>query len=138
VADPSWGDPPKVETYAEVRLGKGRVVVYKDDPPDPEAVAKDLQDLLEPEVMGLSLFNVPSAISYVSTGESGKRVLVQLLNYADQPGDRVTIRFNGSFQKARLYTPEGPPVDLPLRPAAKGRIEFMIAKPARWAAVLLE
>ena len=100
VAGPSWGDPPKDDPYAEVPLGKGRVAVYKEDPPNPEAVAKDMLDLLEPEVMGLSVFNVPSAITYASTSDG--RVLVQLLNYAGRPIDRVTIRFNGTFKTARF------------------------------------
>lgn len=135
VAGPSWGDPPKDDPYAEVRLGKGRVAVYKEDPPNPESVAKDMLDLLEPEVMGLSVFNVPSAITYASTG--GKSVLVQLLNYAGRPIDRVTVRFNGSFKTARLYTPENVPIDLSARATGNGRTEVLIPKLAAWGAVLL-
>jgi hypothetical protein len=136
VAGPSWGDPPKDDPYAEVRLGKGRVAVYKEDPPNPESVAKDMLDLLEPEVMGLSVFNVPSAITYATT--SGKRVLVQLLNYAGRPIDRVTIRFNGNFKTARFYTPENPALDLSVRATGNGRTEFLIPKLTAWGAVLLE
>jgi len=138
VAGPSWGDAPKDESSAEVRLGKGRVAIYKDDPPNPESIAKDLPDLLEPEAIGLSVFNVPSAITYVSTSDSGKRVLIQLLDYADRPSDRITIRFNGSFRRSRLYTPEDGPVDLAAQPAANGRTELFIAKPITWGAVVLE
>jgi hypothetical protein len=136
VAGPSWGDPPKDDPYAEVHLGKGRVAVYKEDPPNPESVAKDMLDLLEPEVVGLSVFNVPSAITYAST--SHKCVLVQLLNYAGRPTDRVTIRFNGSFKTARLYTPENPPLDLSVRATGNGRTELLIPKLTAWGAVLLE
>ena len=136
VAGPSWGDPPKDDPYAEVRLGKGRVAVYKEDPPNPESVAKDMLDLLEPEVMGLSVFNVPSAITYAST--SDKSVLVQLLNYAGRPIDRVTVRFNGSFKTARLYTPENAPIDLSVRATGNGRTELLIPKLAAWGAVLLK
>lgn len=138
IAGPSWGGAPKDEPYAEVHLGKGRVAVYKDDPPDPESVAKDLADLMDPEVIGFSVFNVPSAITHVSAGGSGRRVLVQILNYADYPAGRVTVRVNGSFKSARLYTPENAPAELALEPAANNRTELLIAKPARWAAVLLE
>ncbi len=138
VAGPSWGNAPKDDPYAEVPLGQGRVVVYKDEPPDPEAVAKDLQDLLEPEVMGLSVFNVPSAISYASTADGGQRVLIQLLNYAGRPVERVTIRFNGIFKQARLYTPESAPLDLVARETQNGRTEVLIPKVAAWGAVLLE
>jgi len=136
VAGPSWGNAPKDDSYAEVPLGKGRVVVYKDEPPDPESVAKDLQDLLDPEVIGLSTFNVPSAITYVST--SGNRVLIQLLNYAGRPVERVTLRFNGIFKQARLYTPENAPVDLVASEAQNGRTEVLIPNLAAWGAVLLE
>jgi hypothetical protein len=136
VAGPSWGDPPKDDAYAEVPLGKGRVAVYKEDPPNPESVAKDMLDLLDPEVMGLSVFNVPSAITYATT--SGRRVLVQLLNYAGRPIDRVTIRFNGNFRTARLYTPENPPLALSVRATGNGRTELLIPKLAAWGAVLLE
>ena len=136
VAGPWWGDAPKDDAYAELPLGKGRVAVYKEDPPNPETVARDLVDLLEPEVMGLSVFNVPTAISYAST--RGKRVLVQLLNYAGKPIERVTLRFNGNFKVARLYTPEGGSADLAPRPAANGRTEVLIPKLAAWGAVLLE
>ena len=136
IAGPSWGDPPKDDPYVEVRLGKGRVAVYKEDPPNPESVAKDMLELLDPEVMGLSVFNVPSAITYATT--SGRRVLVQLLNYAGRPIDRVTVRFNGSFKTARLYTPENPPFDLSARATGNGRTEILIPRLAAWGALLLE
>jgi hypothetical protein len=136
VAGPSWGDPPKDDPYSELPLGKGRVAVYKEDPPNPESVAKDMLDLLDPEVMGLSVFNVPSAITYATA--SGGRVLVQLLNYAGRPIDRVTIRFNGSFKTARLYTPENPPLDLSVRATGNGRTELLIPKLTAWGTVLLE
>jgi len=140
VAGPSWGDPPKDQPYAEVPLGKGRVAVYKDDPPDPESVARDMLDLLESEVMGLNPFNVPSVLTYASTSDSGKRALVQLLNYATSPfNSRITIRINGSFKRARLYTPENEPADLAARAIANGRrTEFVVPKLAVWGAVLLE
>lgn len=136
VTGPSWGDAPKDDPYAEVRLGKGRVAIYQDDPPNPEAVAKDLLDLLDPEVMGLSVFNVPSSITYAAT--SGGRALVQLLNYAGRPVERVTVRFNGHFKTARLYTPENPPLDLSVLPTGNGRTELLIPEFTAWGAVLLE
>ncbi len=139
VAGPSWGGAPEQDNYADIPLGKGRAVVYKDQPPDPEMVAKDMLDLLEPDVMGLTAFNVPSLLTYVSTALSGKRALIQLLNYATTPfNSRVTLRFNGIFKTARLFTPEGPPLDLEARTIPKGRTEISIPKLAVWGAVLLE
>ncbi len=138
VTGPQWGNAPKDDPYAEVPLDKGRVVVYKDEPPDPESVAKDLHDLLEPEVLGLSVFNVPSSITYASTTDRGRRVLIQVLNYAGRPVERVTIRFNGIFKQARLYTPESAPLDLAARETQNGRTEVLIPRIAAWGAVLLE
>jgi hypothetical protein len=138
VAGASWGDAPKGEPYNEVPLGKGRVVVYPDQPPDPETVARDLKDLLEPEQIGFSVFNIPSGITYVSASSSGKPTLIQFLNYADRPNGRVTVRLNGSFKTSRLYTPEGGPVTLAVRPAGHDRVEIFIADPIRWGGLVLE
>jgi hypothetical protein len=111
-------------------------VVYKDNPPEPEAVSKDLVELLEPDVLGLSVFNVPSVISYVSTRE--KQALIQVLNYATLPSNRVTIRFNGNFNAARFYTPECAPINLPVHATGNNRTELLIPQLATWGAVLLE
>jgi len=139
VIGPSWGNPPKDSIYEIVALGLGRVAVYKDDPPDPESAARDMLDLLEPEVMGLTAFNVPSVLTYVSTSDSGKRALIQLLNYATSPFDaRITLRFNGNYKTARLYTPENAPLDLATRATGTGRTEVAIPRIAVWGAVLLE
>jgi hypothetical protein len=139
MAGPSWGDAPEEHAYSDTSLGKGRVVVYKDNPPDPELVARDMLDLLEPEIIGLTAFNVPSVLIYASTRDSGKRALLQLLNYATSPfNSKITLRFNGNYQTARLYTPENAPLDLGARALANGRTEVTIPKLAVWGAVLLE
>ncbi len=139
VAGPSWGDPPKDNVYAEVSLGKGRVVVYKDDPPDPEIVARDMLDLLEPEVMGLTAFNVPSVLTYASVSDSGKSALIQLLNYATTPfNSKITLRFNGSFKTAHLFTPEKAPLELEVRVMNDSRTEVTVPGLEIWGALLLE
>ena len=139
VAGPAWGDAPENNDYVEIPVGKGRVVVYKEKPPDPEMVARDLLDLLEPEVMGLTAFNVPSVLTYVSVDGSGRRALIQLLNYATTPFDsKITLRLNGTFKSAHLYTPESAPVDLGVRVMSGGRTEITVPKLAIWGAVLLE
>jgi hypothetical protein len=139
VAGPSWGNPLKDESYTEMQSGKGRVVVYRDDPPDPEAVAKDMLDLLEPEVVGLSVFNVPSVITYASTGDSGRRVLLQLLNYATRPYEsRMTFRLNGKFTRVRFHAPNQEPIDVAIRTTTNGRTEVTIPALAVWGAILFE
>jgi len=136
IAGPSWGDAPKNEPYAEIALSKGRLVVYKDDPPDPDAVARDLKDLLSPEQIGITVFNTPSVLTYASTGESGKCLLVQLLNYSSYPVEAVTVRVNGNFTSARWYVPDATPVDLSVKKAG-GRTEVYIPKLAVWGGVVL-
>jgi hypothetical protein len=137
VIGPSWGNPPTDAPYGEVPLGKGRVAVYKDDPPDPESVARDMLELLSPEEIGVSAFNVPSVLTYASTGDSGVRVLVQLLNYSRFPAEAITLRVNGTFRRARLYMPETPPADLVIRTAGN-RTEVTVKELPLWGGVLFE
>jgi hypothetical protein len=135
IVGPSWGGAPKTEPFAEIPAGKGRVVVYKD--PDPEAVARDLKELLSDDDLGVVPFNVPSVITFASGGGPGQPLLVQLLNYFDHPVEAITLRVTGKFRSARLETPEGPAVDLPLRDA-EGRTEVTIPKLLLWGAVSME
>jgi hypothetical protein len=139
IAGAWWGNAPSDADYASAAAGKGQIVTYKDDPPDPETVARDMLDLLEPEMTGLAAFNVPSVLTYVSTGDSGKRALVQLLNYATTPfKSKITIRLKGVFQRARLHTPENAPADLTVRPMPNDWTEFSVPMLAVWGAVFLD
>jgi hypothetical protein len=135
IAGPSWGAAPKTEPFAEVPAGKGRVLVYKD--PDPEAVARDLRELLSDDDLGVVPFNVPSVITFASGGGPGQPLLVQLLNYFDHPVEAVTLRVAGKFRAARLETPEGAAVDLPLQ-VAKERTEVTIPKLLLWGVVSMK
>ncbi len=137
MAGPSWGGAPKDQSYTVVQAGKGGVAVYREETPDPQAVTRDLFDLLFTEELGVSVFDAPSVLSYVSTGDSGKRMLIQLVNYADQPAEKVTIWVYANFNKARLYTPEGAPVDLIPRRSGS-RIEIAVPGLAVCGALLLE
>ncbi len=132
-----WEDGPKGEGFTERRVGKGRLVIYKENLPDPESVARDTLDLLEPEVIGLTAFNVPSVLTYASA--SNGRLLVHLVNYADKPFEaRITVRVNGSFKTARIFRPDAPPADLAPEPAATGRTQVAVTKLGVWGAVLFE
>jgi hypothetical protein len=132
IAGPSWGGVPKTEPFAEVPAGKGRVVVYEN--PDPETVARDLKELLSDDHLGVVPFNVPSVITFSSGGGPGQPLLVQLLNYFDHPVEAITLRLAGKFRSARLETPEGVVVELPLRDAEE-RTEVTIPKLWLWGAV---
>ncbi len=135
IAGPGWGAPPRDQPYSETPLGKGRVVVYKD--PDPESVARDTRDLLSQEEMGVTSFNVPSVITHVSDANSGRRVLIQLLNYSNSPATAITIRVQRGFRTARLYTPDSAPADLTIR-REEGHTDVAIPKLPFWGGVLLE
>ena len=129
---PSWGGAPETQSFAEIPAGKGRVLVYKD--PDPESVARDLKELLSDDDLGVVPFNVPSVITVASRVGSGEPLVVQLLNYFDHPVEAITLRVAGKFSSARLETPEGAAVDLPLR-EAEGKTEVTIPKLLLWGAV---
>jgi hypothetical protein len=140
VAGKWWGGSTDPENFTEVPVGKGMAVVYGDDAPDPESSARDLRDMLEGEKAGFMAFNVPSLITSVSTSDGGKRMLVNLVNYASRPFDNlVTVRVEGIFKTARLYTAEGAPQNLEARPARiKGQTEIGIPKLNVWGVLELE
>lgn len=129
---PSWGGASKSEPFTEVPAGKGRVVVYKD--PEPEAVARDLKEMLADDELGVVPFNVPSVLTFVSGGGAGQPLLVQLLNYFDHPVEAITLRVAGKFHSARLETPESAALELPLQ-ATEGGTEVRIPKLLLWGAV---
>src|SRR4029077_18671364 len=117
-----------------IPLGKGRVIVYKD--PDAEQVARDMRDLLSHKDAGFTAFNVPSVITYASRGGDGKRLLVELLNYSDSAAADITIRVTGTFQTARLFTPDAPPARLEMS-SRDGQNDITIPKLSLWGGLLL-
>ena len=135
LSGPSWGGAPKDQSYTIVAEGEGEVAVYKDDPPDPQSVARDLNDLVTTPELGVSVFKAPSVLSYVSVAGDGARMLIQLVNYATAPAESISIWVTGSFASARLYAPGSTPVDLPLRRSG-GRTEITLARLATYGAVL--
>lgn len=64
--------------------------------------------------LGIRLFNVSSMLSDLTRSPDGTRVALQLVNYSNYPAEDITGHLVGKFRKATLYTPEGPPRDLPL------------------------
>jgi hypothetical protein len=135
LAAPSWGSAPKTGMLTEISAGKGSVIVYKD--PDPEAVARDLKELLSDDDLGVVPFNVPSVITAANGGAPGQPLLVQLVNYFDHPVEAITLRVAGTFRSAHMETPEGPTVDLALRNEA-GRTEVTIPKLLLWGAISMQ
>jgi hypothetical protein len=112
-------------------------VVYADDVPDPETLAKDMFGLIGRAELGVRLFNGPSVIPYVSSGDSGKQLLVQLINYASAPAEAVTVRISGDYRTVRLYSPDIPASELTVERSA-GRVQAGIRSIPVYAAILLE
>lgn len=137
MSGPSWGGAPKDQTYTVIGVEQGEVVVYKDQPPDPESVARDLNDLVPTPDLGVSVFKAPSVLSYVSTGDSGKRMLIQLVNYATASAEGLTIWMEGEFGSARLYAAGSMPQDLPVKKSGS-RTEITVPVLGPYGAVLVE
>jgi hypothetical protein len=134
----SW-DPKAAtgEGYAMVRHGHGRVAVYSEDPPDAEALSKDMIELVGDRNLGVRLFNAPAVLGYAASPDNSKRVLLHLVNYATAPTEGLKVRIHGVFGRARLYSPEGPARDLPLE-KSEGITEVAIPRFSIYAALLWE
>jgi hypothetical protein len=134
---PSWGTPPKDQSYTMLAAGQGELAVYKDPAADPASVARDLNDLLPTPELGVSVFGAPSVLSYVSTTEAGDRLLIQSVNYAGMPAESLTIWIAGRYSTARFYSPESAPVDLTPRRSGS-RTEIVIPQLSVYGALLVE
>jgi hypothetical protein len=138
VAGPSWGTPvPPEKEYVTQSLGQGRIVVYREEAPDPEALAKELLSLLGKGNLGMRLFNAPSVLCSMSASEGRRRLLVQMVNYASGSAENVTLRVDGQYRTARLLSPDSSPADVILE-SAGGRTELAIPRIGVYTALLLE
>jgi hypothetical protein len=138
IAGPSWGTPvPAEKEYVTQSLGQGRIVVYRDEAPDPEALAKELLSLLGKGNVGMRLFNAPAVLCSMSASEGRRRLLVQMVNYASGSTGNVTLRIDGQYRTARLLSPDEPPSDVPVE-SAGGRTEVAIQRIGVYTALLLE
>jgi len=138
VAGPSWSStPPTGADHVVSAAGKGRVVVYAGDPPDLEAVSRNMLSLLGRNNIGIRLFNAPSVLCGVSSADSGRQLLVQLTNYASTPSEALTVRVTGDYRAARLFAPEAAPADM-IPEKLEGAVQVRIRRIPVYAALLLE
>jgi len=138
ITGPGWGTAvPKDKERLEQELGKGQIVVYREETPDSEALSKNLLRLLGKGNLGLRLFNAPTVLPYLSASEDGKQLLVQMINYASGPSDAITVRVSGSYRTARLYGLTGAAADVPMEKSEQG-IELAIGQIHTYGALLLE
>ena len=136
LSGPSWGGAPKDQSYTMLAEGEGEIAVYKDDAPDPQSVAQDLNDLVSTPELGVSVFKAPSVLPCVSVAGGGARLLIQLVNYATEPAKSIAIWITGGFGSARLYAPGSAPLDLPVR-SSGGRTEITVPALAAYGALVL-
>lgn len=134
---PAWGAAPKEQSYAVAAVEQGEMAVYKEEAPDPESVARDLNDLLTSDDFGVSVFDAPSVLSYVSTDNPGGRMLIQMVNYADAPADTITIWVMRKVAAARLEVPNSTTIDLPVRRRG-GRSEIVVPQLEIYGALTVE
>ncbi|HSB14913.1 MAG TPA: hypothetical protein VLE22_10675 [Bryobacteraceae bacterium] len=138
VTGPGWGKAPAGgEGYEVENSGKGRVAIYREDPPDPETVSRDMLTLIGRANTGIRLFNGPSVLCHVTTGEAGARLLVQLINYATLPAEAVSLRVDGEYKAARVLSPDAPPAELAVE-LAGGRTQVSLPAFSVYAAVVFE
>jgi hypothetical protein len=116
---------------------KGGTVVFARNPPDPEALSKELAELIGNESLPVRLFNVPSVLPQVSAAPGAARLLVQLINYATAPALRITVRASGDYRAARLFEYGAPPAELKVSRSG-GRTEARVEKLAIYAALMFE
>lgn len=86
---------------------------------------------------GIRLFNVASMLSSLLAEPDGKRLVLHLVNYSGYPVENVTVRFPGSFRRARMLSPEGPERELEVYPSRED-LTIEIDKVAVCATFILE
>lgn len=138
VTGPWWaGTATKEQDFITQQLGKGQVIVYRDESPDPENLSKNLLHLLGKGNLGIRLFNAPTILPYVSASDDGKQLLVQMINYASGPSEAITVRVRGPYRTSRLLSLNGSVVDLPVERSEQD-VELTIDRIQTYAALVLE
>ena len=122
--------------YEVLRTGAGQIVAYPERP-DPEALSKNLLEIIGNDNLPVRLFNVPSVLPEIAAAPGGQTMLVHLVNYATTPAVRITLRVAGSFRKARLLRAGKQPVPLAIQ-NSRDRVEVLIPDLTVSAAVILE
>lgn len=138
IVGPGWGETVPQGKDSDVRTaGKGRIAIYREDTPDPESLSKDVLYLLGKNNLGLRLFHGVTVLPAVSESGDGKLLLVQMVNYATEPAETLTLRFDGGFRSARLYEPGAEPVEAVPEKSDRG-VEVKVPKVSVYAALILE
>ena len=73
----------------------------------------------------------------MSESTGGRQLLVQMVNYATEPAETVTVRLDGEYRTARLYGLDGVSTQLALEKSERGT-EVKIPRIPVYAALVLE
>lgn len=138
IVGPAWGVAVPQDKDFELRIeGKGRIAIYREDTPEPEALSKDVLYLLGKGNLGVRLFHALTVLPAVSESTGGRQLLVQMVNYATEPAETVTVRLDGEYRTARLYGLDGVSTQLALEKSERGT-EVKIPRIPVYAALVLE
>src|ERR1022692_2589757 len=99
---PTGMDHPRVDVR---RLGKGRLAICKDSPPDPFMIARDVHMLLGRTYDVARFFNLSAFLSYCAAAPDRTLDLVQIVSFAIRfANDLATAWVPGRFASARLWS----------------------------------
>jgi hypothetical protein len=98
------GPPGWREAYSG---DKNRITLDEKELKRIDDIWHDMQNMIGRRNLGARLFNVSSMLSNLLSSPDGKQLVVELVNYSDYPVENVTVHVLGTFQHARVYTPDG-------------------------------
>jgi hypothetical protein len=104
---------------------------------DPEALSKDMIEIVGYENVGVRVYNAPSVMSYLARAVGGRRLVLHLINYATAPAEEIKVQVKGNFSRANLLRPDAGSVDLTVDRAG-GRTTASLPRIAVYAAVVWE
>jgi hypothetical protein len=96
------------------------ITLSKEDTDKLDGIWREMNAVTGRRNLGVRLFNVSSMLSNLLAAPDGKQVVLHLVNYSNYPVEAITAHVLGSFQKAALYRPEGPPQPLKPFPVEEG------------------
>ena len=100
--NPTGMDHPRMDVR---RVGKGRIAVAKDNPPDPFMVARDIHMLLGRTYDVARFFNLSAFLSNCTASPDRKQELVQIVSFAIRfANDVATAWVPGKYDSARLWS----------------------------------
>jgi hypothetical protein len=119
------------------RLGKGRLVVYKERIVDPSDFALDVIDLVTHPRRAARLWgaNTVIAVAKSASADDGANCSLVLVNYGSQSYSDILARVQGAYTRASLLRPESEPIEL--KTAARGTTTEVLVPEIRKAAIVL-